>query len=258
MRRVGIDIGSRYVKIARHDAAGRLILEKHDSARFYREYGRATPEGFVIDMESLGLGDYDEVVATGYGRERAKLAGATEIPEIQAHAIGVSAMLGIDTFTLVDFGGQDTKVIRVENGLVVDFLTSDRCAASTGRFIENMARVLGLTVDEISQYYENPAPITSTCAVFAETELLEKLSLGYTVESLAAGVNKAIVKRFAALIRRFPTDRVAASGGVAKNTAVIKFLSETLGTRILIPEHPQFAGAIGCLRYGEVALPSQG
>ncbi|RLF26595.1 MAG: 2-hydroxyglutaryl-CoA dehydratase, partial [Thermoplasmata archaeon] len=78
--RVGIDIGSRYVKIARYDTAGRLILEKHDSARFYREYGRATPEGFVIDMESLGLGDYDEVVATGYGRERAKLAGATEIP----------------------------------------------------------------------------------------------------------------------------------------------------------------------------------
>ncbi len=249
MARVGIDIGSRFVKIARYDADGELILERRDSAQFYREFGKATPQGFAIDMEKLGLSPDDEIVATGYGRERAKLAGATEIPEIQAHALGVSVLLNIERFTLVDFGGQDTKVMRVENGMVVDFLTSDRCAASTGRFIENMARVLGLTVEEISNYYENPAEITSTCAVFAETELLEKLSQGYTVESLAAGVNKAIVRRFAALIRRFPRDKVVATGGVAQNRAVIRFLSEALGTEITIPPNPQFAGAIGCLNY---------
>jgi len=248
MARLGLDIGSRFTKLA-YARNNRTEFSMFDSATFYREYGTPSPNGFVINLRKLGFGENLEVVATGYGRERAKLSGAVEIPEIQAHALGAMKSTGERTFTLIDFGGQDTKIIRVEQGMVVDFTTSDRCAASTGRFLENMAKVLGMELDELSQYYEDPAEISSTCAVFAETELLEKISMGIPIERLAAGVNYSIVKRFAAMIRRFPADRVVATGGVAKNNAVIRLLSEELGVAVLVPKKPQFMGALGCLVY---------
>ncbi len=247
--KIGIDIGSRYTKIAYHNDSGELSLTLFDSAEFYRKFGNAADSGFALDINKLGFTTDAEIIATGYGRERAKLAGAREIPEIQAHAIGASKMLDIKDFTLVDFGGQDTKVIHVESGNAVDFLTSDRCAASTGRFLENMARILGMPLDEFSSYYENPAAISSTCAVFAETEILEKIAQGIQSENLAAGANLSVVKRFATLIRRFPADIVVASGGVARSPAVIKLLENELGLEVKVPKHPQFAGAIGCISY---------
>ena len=246
---VGIDIGSRYVKIASFDGNGGYELTRYDSAEFYRKYGVSTQSGFAIDMKSLKIPDDAEIVSTGYGRERASLSGAKEIPEIQAHAAGSSYLLNISDFTLIDFGGQDTKVIKVESKSTVDFLTSDRCAASTGRFLENMAKVLGLTLDELAQYYENPIKISSTCAVFAETEILEKISRGIPIEQIAAGVNRSVVERFARLVMRFPSNTIVASGGVASSKAVIKLLSDELGISVIVPQNPQFAGAIGCLVY---------
>ncbi len=244
--RVGLDIGSRYAKLALRRGGG-FEFKIYDSALFYREFGVATERGFALKLDALGIPEGAIVVATGYGRQRAKLSGAIEISEITAHAEGAKFLTGYRDFTLIDLGGQDTKVVRVEGGKVVDFLTSDRCAASTGRFLENIARVLGISLEELSRYAENPAPINSTCAVFAETEVLEKLSQGIPVERLAAGANYSIVKRFAALVRSFPADAVVATGGVAKNKAVISLLSKELGVEVQVPQHAQFAAAIGCL-----------
>ena len=245
--KIGIDIGSRFAKIANFNKNGELIFSLYDSSDFYRQFGKSTDAGFSIDLQKLGFNSDVEIIATGYGRERVRLSGAKEIPEIQAHALGSVYMLGMKDFTLIDFGGQDTKVIRVESAKAVDFLTSDRCAASTGRFLENMARILKISIDELAQFSENPEPISSTCAVFAETEILEKIAQGIPLQNLAAGINQSVVKRFAMLIKRFPLDKVIASGGVAKSKAVIRLLSDELDVEVIVPNHPQYIGAIGCL-----------
>ncbi|RKZ32985.1 2-hydroxyglutaryl-CoA dehydratase [bacterium] len=248
--KVGIDIGSRFVKIARKGEDDELQLVKYDSGEFYRKYGSNSESGeFIINMELLGIGKPAEIIATGYGRERAKLAGAKEIPEIQAHIDGVVYLTDLNNFTIIDFGGQDTKIARVENKRLINFITSDRCAASTGRFIENMAQILGLSLEQMARYYENPEPISATCAVFAETEILEKISRGISTERIAAGVNYSVVNRFSSLIERFPLDTLVATGGVALSEAVIKLLENKLETEVIVPPHPQFAGAIGCLNY---------
>lgn len=247
--KLGIDIGSRYTKIAYYDVNKKLILRKYDTLRFYREFGKNIDGDFAIYWDKLGIDGFDSVIATGYGRERAKLSGAVEIPEIQAHSLGAIILSGEKTFTMTDIGGQDVKVVRVENGVVIDFYTSDRCAASTGRFLENMAQVLKISLDELSQYWKNPAKINSTCAVFAETELLDKISRGVSTEELAAGVNYASVKKFLVMMRRFPLDTVIITGGVSLNDAVIKLLSNELNKTIKKLPNAIYAGAIGCVNY---------
>ena len=245
---VGLDIGSRFTKIAFFEKQ-KPVFRLFDSAKFYREFGSVTDNGFLLDFKKLNLREESEIVATGYGRERATLAGATEISEIQAHTLGAIYLLRLNNFTLIDFGGQDTKIIRVESSEVVDFRTSDRCAASTGRYLENMARILGMKVEELSNYRDNPVDISSTCAVFAETELLEKMALGIPRERLASGVNMSIVKRFLSLIKGFKNDVIVASGGVANNKAIIELLGIELQTEITVPPNPQFTGAIGCIEF---------
>jgi predicted CoA-substrate-specific enzyme activase len=245
--RLGIDIGSRCTKIAYYGDNGELVLKRFDSANFYRKYGKGVGAEFCISWNKIGLPADVIAIATGYGRERARLAGAAEFPEIQAHSAGARHLLHEDTFTLADLGGQDMKVARIENGHVVDFFTSDRCAASTGRFLENMARIIGMTNEELANHWKNPVEISSTCAVFAETELLEKLSQGISPERLAAGVNYAVVKKFVPLIRRFPIDLVIATGGVSQSDAIINLLRDEAQIFVKKPDFPQFAGAIGCL-----------
>ena len=243
---LGIDIGSRFTKLA-YLAGSELVLEKFDSAHFYRDFGQNNNGVFAISWKKLGLSDDIKAMATGYGRERAKLAGAQEISEIQAHSIGAQHFWNIETFTLADLGGQDVKVVRIENGKIIDFHASDRCAASTGRFLENMMKVLDIDEEELSKYWKNPAELSSTCAVFAETELLEKISQGVPIERLVAGVNYSVVKKLVPLIKHFPLDTVIATGGVANNVAVIKLINNELGILLKVNSEAQFAGAIGCL-----------
>lgn len=246
---VGMDIGSRSVKIAVLNA-GEIELLSYDTSEFYRHFSKRNEGVLVIDLERLGFSEIDEIVVTGYGRDRVRFLGTIEIPEIQAHSMGVQEMLNISDFVLIDLGGQDTKVVNVKDGKVVDFLTSDRCAASTGRFLENMAHILGISVQDLGNFKQNPAKIDSTCAVFAETELLEKMSIGVPFEEICAGVNFSVVRRFSALVRKFlPAQNVVATGGVSLNKALVEFLGNEIGYEVIVPENSQFAGAIGCIRY---------
>ena len=247
--RIGIDIGSRYTKIAYWNDGGEFSFQKYDSTQFYREFGESKDNKFFISRKKLGFPTEAKIIATGYGRERAKLAGASEISEINAHAMGARFMLGIGTFTLADLGGQDVKVIRVEDDRVIDFHTSDRCAASTGRFLEGMARVLNISENELGKHFENPVELSATCAVFAETEILDLLSRGIPVERLAAGANYAVVKKFIPILKRFPIDIVVVTGGVAMNNAVIQLLRRELNESLNVPDDMQFAGAVGCVTY---------
>lgn len=246
MKKIGIDLGSRFVKIAVDDN-GNIEFRRIDTIEFYKKYIIRSASGTSINTEKLGFADGALITATGYGRNLMSFSNATIISEIKAHFKGAEKATGEPDFTLIDIGGQDSKVILSKGGVLEDFVMNDKCAASTGRFAENACNVLGITLDELSDSSCEPANLSSTCAVFCESEIIGLMASGAEVHAIAAGVNKSIARRLYPLIKPLLSDKVYASGGVAENKSLIKFLSELLQRQIIPIENPQFNGAIGCL-----------
>jgi (R)-2-hydroxyacyl-CoA dehydratese activating ATPase len=242
----GIDLGSRAVKVVFMDAGQVAAYHFFDTVEFYRKHGRKHRDVLQVDFEQLGLPKADFTVATGYGRNTLGLEGAEVIPELKAHMLGAVYQTGLQDFTLLDLGGQDSKVIKVRKGRMVDFQTNDKCAASTGRYLENMATVLGITLDELSQYSEQPVELNSTCAIFGESELIGKIVEGHSVASLAAGVNYSIFKRIRAMLNSLQSDVLVFTGGVARSHALQDIIRRETKFQVVVPEHPQINGAIGC------------
>jgi predicted CoA-substrate-specific enzyme activase len=242
----GIDLGSRTVKIVFMEAGQVVGKYFFDTIEFYREHGRKAGDVLRVDFGELGLPRADYVVATGYGRNTLGLAGAEIIPELKAHVLGADYQTGLADFTLLDLGGQDSKVIKVRKGRMVDFQTNDKCAASTGRYLENMANVLGITLDELSRHSEKPVELNSTCAIFGETELIGKIVEGYSMARLAAGVNYTIYKRVRAMLNSLRSDVLVFTGGVANNQALREIIHQETKLQIVVPQEPQLNGAIGC------------
>jgi predicted CoA-substrate-specific enzyme activase len=187
-------------------------------------------------------------VVTGYGRVTFQQANA-QITEISCHAKGVSYLMkGIRT--IIDIGGQDAKVIRIEaDGRVKNFVMNEKCAAGTGRFLEVMARVLGCDISELSDLADsatNDIPISSVCTVFAESEVISRLASGASVEDVARGAHLSIAKRIVGMCNRvgFEAD-ITMTGGVALNKNVVKVLSEELNMEIKAAPETQAVGAIG-------------
>ncbi len=187
---------------------------------------------------------------TGYGRNSINLHGARVISEIKAHVAGARTQTGLTDFTLLDMGGQDTKVAQVVGGRLTDFVMNDKCAASSGRYLENMASVLEVSLDELSSHYDEPVALDATCGIFGESELIGQILRGYPVARLCAGVNLTLVKRVMPMLKRFPSDTLVITGGVALNGAMITLLRAQCGMEIIIPKHPQHNGAIGCASNG--------
>lgn len=242
----GMDLGSRNVKLAIRAGDGPWDFRRFDTVQFYRQYGSKVGEELKIDFAGLGLGHIDKLVTTGYGRNTIKLVGAEVIAEIKAHVIGAIYQTGLQDFTLLDLGGQDSKIVKIKKGKMVDFQTNDKCAASTGRYLENMAAVLGVELSELSQHYSDPVELNSTCAIFGESELIGKIVDGHSISSLCAGVNYTIFKRIQPLLKKLASPTVVFTGGVAHSLALQKIISAELGCEVVVPEHPQYNGAIGC------------
>ena len=238
----GIDLGSRSVKLVLADADG-TVREKHifSTVDFYREYGRVDEAGLQIDFGKLGMEEIDAVASTGYGRNTIDVVDSMVIPELKAHVLGVIEQTGLTDFTLIDLGGQDSKVIKVRKGRMVDFATNDKCAASTGRYLEKMAAVLNITV-------QDPIELNSTCAIFGESELIGRIVEGHPTAALAAGVNASIVKRIKPMVRPLLSDTLVLTGGVALGEAMKSLLAEAFGRNVIVPAEPQLNGAIGCIR----------
>ncbi len=242
----GIDLGSRSVKLVVMDDSGVKSSELFETVQFYRKYGMATKEGLVVDCKAVGLGESGDVVATGYGRNTINIVGATIIAELKAHTIGAMWQTGLKDFTLLDLGGQDSKVIKVRKGKMVDFATNDKCAASTGRYLENMATVLGISLDELSGYHENPVELSATCAIFGESELIGRIVEGYSIPELGAGVNYTILKRIKPMLTSLASEVIVFTGGVALGNGIGKMIGSELGVEVIVPDYPQLNGAIGC------------
>jgi predicted CoA-substrate-specific enzyme activase len=243
---LGLDFGSRFVKMVYGPENGPLMRRKLDSLVFYRDYlvrGRSRLE---IDWPRLGLPEHPKVlVVTGYGKSLLKEHFPT-ITEVRASFLGAREQTGLTHFILLEMGGQDTKVIYVKDGRVFDFLTNDRCAAGTGRYLENMARFLKMPLREFVGLWQEPAHISQTCAIFGESELIGFLLEGRPIERIAAGVNASVARRALALVRRYPCRTLVFTGGVAQNRSVVRMLKEESGLKVVVPSYPQFTGAFGC------------
>ena len=243
----GIDLGSRSVKVVGYADGGIVHQASYDTARFYREYGRMEDGLLMVSFERLGLPAHPErLTVTGYGRNTVRVKGALVISEVKAHTLGAVHQTGLREFTLLDIGGQDTKVVKVAGGRVDEFIMNDKCAASSGRYVENMAAVLGMTLDEVSRHSENPVSLSATCAIFGESELIQKIAEGVSASELAAAVNLSIVKRVLPMINRFQGGPIVFSGGVAKNSAITELLRRQTGREIIPLTDPSFNGALGC------------
>ncbi len=234
------------VKIALKRDDGSYIFHSFDTISFYRKYGRLTSGKLAIDLASLGLPRFDKLLATGYGRYAMQLSGAEILPEPKAHTLGAIAETGLRDFTLIDIGGQDTKVVKVVQGRMVDFQTNDKCAASSGRYLENMAAALDISLDEMGQHSKDPAILSSTCAVFGESEVIGCLAEGKPIERICAGVNYSVVRRVMPDVRRMQSAHYILSGGVGRNNAVQRLLEQELQAKVIVPQNHLFLGAIGC------------
>lgn len=248
---IGLDLGSRTVKIVQMNKYEIIESKIYDTISFYRRYGGKGTGTLKIDLNELGFDGEDKLAATGYGKITVQVEGAVHLPEIQAHAKGAVFQTGMMDFTLLDIGGQDTKVVKIREGRAVDFMTNDRCAASSGRYLENMAAILGLTLEELSSHSDEPVELNSTCAIFGETEIIGKIVEGASLSSLAAGVNYTLYRRCASMLGKLASDTIVLSGGVALNDALTKIIEKETSRKVLRLKQAQLNGAIGCCIFGQ-------
>ncbi len=208
--------------------------------------GRAWQEA----LESAGItaDDLNFVLATGYGRNMVEGADA-QMSELSCHARGAYELFP-DVRTVIDIGGQDAKVLRIGvNGMMENFVMNDKCAAGTGRFLEVMARVLEVDINDmakLSAMSKNKVNISSTCTVFAESEVISQLSSNADKCDIINGIHRSVAGRTGGLAKRLGiVPAVVMTGGVAKNEGVVKALEEELGAEIATSPLAQYAGALG-------------
>jgi len=239
---LGVDSGSTTCKVVAVDAGGGMLDWRLEAAdpRIEVQSQRM--------VEELSDGVAVPVVATGYGRKLVR-AATKVVTEITCHARGVFRELDREG-TLVDVGGQDSKVIVLDaQGRVADFAMNDKCAAGTGRFLEHAAAHLGVTLDELgprSLAGKHETKISSTCTVFAESEIISLLAHGEEIDPILRGLHRSLTSRIGAMVRSVRwRPPLMLSGGVARNAAFRELLAETLAENILLPRHPQLMGAYG-------------
>jgi predicted CoA-substrate-specific enzyme activase len=241
MRAAGIDIGSRTVKLAILQD-GQLVTSKKRENSF---------DPLAVCRELLAGESYDSAVVTGYGRHLfSQKIGATVVSEIKASAIG-ARWVHPACRTVIDVGGQDTKVISLDpTGRLLRFEMNDKCAAGTGRFMEVIAMALACGVAEfgaLAQSAERGYAINSTCTVFAESEVVGLIARGIDRREVARGVVDSIAVRTSSLAKRVGLAAdVLFIGGVALNAAMREVLAKRLEISVHVPEDPQMVAAIGC------------
>ena len=229
----------------------RASVISHTGAEHRRLANRVMEE--ALKEAGLSFEEISYVIATGYGRINVPFADR-QITELTCHARGVFSLFP-SVRLAIDIGGQDAKGLKINDGKLVDFVMSDKCAAGTGRFLEVIATALGLKVEDlgnISLRSTNKVPISSTCTVFAQHEVISHISEGTPVEDIMAGLHDAIAGRVVRMVSRLKIEPdVVFTGGVAKNIGVIKALKENLGCEVFVPEEPLLSGAIGAALLGK-------
>ena len=244
---LGIDIGS---------TASKCIMLKNGTdivAKSLVSVGAGTsgPQraiDAVLEAAGKTREDMAFVLATGYGRNSLMDIADKQMSELSCHARG-AVFLFPNVHTVIDIGGQDVKVLHIENGIMTQFQMNDKCAAGTGRFLDVMARVLEVKVEDLGRLGSESTKqvaISSTCTVFAESEVISQLSMGTNKCDIINGIHNSVASRVVGLAHRVGVvDRVVMTGGVAQNTGVVKALEKQLGHEISTSPLTQYNGALG-------------
>lgn len=244
----GVDVGSTQTKAVIIDEDRRIV------ARALTETGANVMQAAQNAFDSAcAEGSIDPdlvkfVIGTGYGRFKVTF-GDKQVTEISCHGRGAVHMFP-NTGTVIDMGGQNSKAIRVKpDGEIIDFCMNDKCAAGTGRFLGAAATALGMSLSDlgpVSLKSTKPIKISTTCTVFAESEVLSWLGKGKTVEDILWGVHKSIASRSYGLLRRTGINgEITFTGGVAKNPGMVKALEEALGKPLNVSDDSHYMGALG-------------
>ncbi|MDR1657830.1 MAG: acyl-CoA dehydratase activase [Deltaproteobacteria bacterium] len=246
--RIGLDLGSTAIKLA---------LVKDGELAFSRQTPTAPGQGelarelvkMALDKNDLSADDIQDVVATGYGKKLAVSAGRL-VNEISANAKGLFSLSQGRCRTIVNIGGQDLKVISIgEQGQVEDFKMNDKCAAGTGRFFEQVARILDTPIDQfgsLSLAADDPLELNSTCVVFAESEIVSLLAKGSRRENIIRGLHHSVARRVSHLLGRgWLRPDVYLDGGPALNEGLLMALEDELMMEVKVVPQPQFTVAYG-------------
>lgn len=248
MNYAGIDAGSRAIKAVLINGETKDIIASAviDQGIHQESLAEELLKRLLSDA-NMKRADLGWIVATGYGRDALSFADKT-VTEITCHAKGVFH-LNPGAKTVIDIGGQDSKLLRLEkNGHVRDFVMNDRCAAGTGRFLEVVANRLQVSITELgdrASEADAPSSISSMCVVFAETEIIGLLAAGETPQNIIAGVQTSISSRIASMAGRGIDNPVVFTGGVALIPGMQTALEKTLNCYIKTSPRPQFTGALG-------------
>ena len=244
---LGIDIGSTASKCVML-ADGKEIVAK---SLISVGAGTSGPQRAISEVLEQAGKTKDEmafVLATGYGRNSLEEIADAQMSELSCHAKGATFLFP-QVHTVVDIGGQDVKILQVENGVMTNFVMNDKCAAGTGRFLDVMARVLEVKVQDLGMLgaqSSKQVEISSTCTVFAESEVISQLSMGTDKRDIINGIHRSVASRVAGLAHRVGIrDQVVMTGGVAQNSGVVKALEEALGHEVHISPLTQYNGALG-------------
>lgn len=243
----GIDVGAKTIKVV-------IVKDNKVVTRAINPTGFELLEAAEKTMEDavkqagISRKDIEKIFATGAGRKSIPFANHN-ITEVTADAKGTNYLLP-SVRTIVDIGAEEARGIASDAaGKVLDFAKNDKCAAGSGAFVESMSRALEVTVPqliEISHKSTKEAPINATCAVFAESEVVSLIHTKIDKADIAHAVHDAIASRVCSMVRRIPIEKdVALVGGVANNSAVVAAMKKHLGVEVVVPEKPEFVGALG-------------
>jgi predicted CoA-substrate-specific enzyme activase len=252
----GIDIGSRAAKGVLMDG-GRIVSSViADTLPDSVQTANATAEA-LLDGTGVALGDIDYIVATGYGRVLVPFANEN-VSEISCHARGITWYFPT-VRTILDMGGQDNKAISCdERGRVVNFAMNDKCAGGTGRFLEMIAEVLNLSLEDsgkLALQSKNAIPFNTVCAVFAKSDAIAYRRQGVDKADILAGLNDAIAQRSFNLMKRVTIQKeFSITGGIAKNSGMVAKLTEKVGLEPLLCDDPQLVGALGAALFAAERL----
>lgn len=240
---IGIDIGSTAAKVSVFSDEELITNFTMPTGWSSKETSKTIKE--TLEKDNIKI-DESKVIATGYGRISVPYANKT-ITEITCHGKGTHYLLGKDC-TVIDIGGQDTKIITLDKGKVSNFTMNDKCAAGTGRFLELMANTLGVSIDELGKMALSGEDIniTSMCTVFAESEVISLIGSGTKRESIARGIVNSITGRVYALLHKHgATDIIFLTGGLCEVEPFVELLSEKLGIKVQTSSLARYAGSLG-------------
>lgn len=244
---MGIDVGSTASKcIILKD--GKEIVAKSLISVGAGTSGPQRAIDTVLAEAGMTKDQMSYILATGYGRNSLMEIADKQMSELSCHARGASFLFP-DVHTVIDIGGQDVKVLHIDDGAMTNFQMNDKCAAGTGRFLDVMARVLEVQVEDLGRLgsmSKKTIGISSTCTVFAESEVISQLAMGTDKCDIINGIHRSVASRVTGLAHRVGVvPQVVMTGGVAQNIGVVKALEEELGCPIQTSPLTQYNGALG-------------